>query len=177
MKKMFIVFLILLLSTFLAACGTNEQTQSDNKDTTAKVVEPDGDTLCAFCNMKVYQKDEAMGVFTAHAITADQEELFFDDSGCLLNYERKTGESYEKKWVRDFISSEWISAKDATPIHADISTPMKYGYAFFKDKEDAEAFIKDNPDVNGELTSWDSIDQEANTRYMKKMQMQNSSDK
>lgn len=161
MKKLSLMFFSLLIIFALSGCGSND----------AGPIEPTKEHVCAFCNMEVYTKDEEMGVFTAQAIDSNGNHLFFDDSGCLLNYERKTGEALSEKWVRNYLTKEWIAAKDAVPVHADMKTPMKYGYSFFATQEDADKFVNENTNVNAVLSSWDEIDQVSNERYMKKMKM------
>lgn len=160
----------------ISGCSTDEVSRKEGSKEEAaqssEPIEPSTDTVCAFCQMEVYHKDHKMGVFTAQGVTKDGEFLFFDDSGCILNYERKTGEELSQKWVRDYITTEWIESDSATPVHSAITSPMKYGYSFYKSEEDAEKFIKEEPALTPAITSWKTIDEVANQRYQKKMQMQ-----
>jgi copper chaperone NosL len=184
MKNYLTVLIALFFIFTLSGCGDSaadneKQTESEKASVSEEKHdhgdgphEPGEDDVCAFCNMKVYTEKDPMGVFTAQAKTADGDYVFFDDSGCLLNSPRKDGVQYEEKWVRDYITSEWIEADSAIPVKADIKTPMKYGYAFFKDQESAEKFISENEDKKAQLASWQTIDQVSNERYMKKMKMQ-----
>jgi copper chaperone NosL len=189
-KKLIAIMMTFFLLIIISACGDkavenkNEQAEGmtvsteenhDESDHAAGPHEPGKEEVCAFCNMKVYSKADPMGVFTAQAKTKDGEYVFFDDSGCLLNYQRRDEVEYEEKWVRDYVTSEWIAADSAVPVKAEIKTPMKYGYAFFKDKESAENFISDNGEKNPELAEWPQINQISNERYMKKMKMNGSS--
>lgn len=196
MKKISLLFFGLCMIFALTACGSNNasndkaneenanagnaQVETDNPEKTtsadASPIEPTEEDVCAFCNMKIYTKNEEMGVFTAQAIDSEGKHLFFDDSGCMLNYERKTGEALSEKWVRDYVTKEWIVAKDAVPVHAEMKTPMKYGYAFFTAQDDADKFVSDSTNVNAMLASWDDIDQVSKERYMKKMEMSEGSD-
>jgi copper chaperone NosL len=190
MKKYLSVLIAFLLLIILSACGDNAaETKDKGEDQTAASTEekheeaehadgphePGEEDVCAFCNMKVYPEADPMGVFTAQAKTADGEYVFFDDSGCLLNSPRRDEVEYEEKWVRDYVTSEWIDADSAVPVKADLKTPMKYGYAFFKDQESAEKFIAENSDKKPELATWQQIDQISNERYMKKMKMNGGS--
>lgn len=134
-------------------------------------IEPTSEDTCAFCNMKIYEKDEEMGAHTAQAVTHDGEHVHFDDIGCLYNYERKTGEEYIASWVRDYQTKEWIAADEATPVSADIKTPMKFGIALFKSQADADNWVKAHPELNPAFTTMEAIDQTAKERMMKKMQM------
>lgn len=193
MKKLSLLLMTIFAMVIFTGCGstddaakkdekakTEEKAKADDtakKEETAKAVEPKEPTAedkCAFCNMKIYTKDEDMGQFTAQAVTADGKNLFFDDSGCLLNMTRKDETiKYDKKWVRDNDTKEWIEADKAVVVKSDVATPMKYGYSFFKDGAAAEKFIKDNADKHAMKSSWDEIDKVSKERYMKKMQMNN----
>lgn len=185
MKRLSLFGLTIILSMMLAACGPSKstvenpnnaekatQTASNKPNESNEPNEPTTDTVCAFCNMKVYAREEQMGVFTAQAITHDHKHLYFDDSGCILNYERKTGDELTQKWVRDYLTSEWVDADTAVPVKSDVQTPMKYGYSFFSNQEDAETFIANHSELQPSITDWESIDSVANERYQKKMQMQ-----
>ncbi len=189
MKKLFAVMMAFFLMIIVTACGDEaaENEQKDGQETAATEGnhedddhgdgphEPDAGDVCAFCNMKVYEEADPMGVFTAQAKTKDGEYVFFDDSGCLLNITRRDDVEFEEKWVRDYITSEWIDADSAIPVKADLKTPMKYGYAFFNDNESAEKFISENNGKNPVMASWEQIDQISKERYMKKMKMNSDS--
>ncbi len=192
MKKLLAAMMAILLTIIVSACGDDSAKSEPkaDKDPAATEMnhegadahehsegphEPGTDDVCAFCNMKVYPEKDPKGVFTAQAKTKDGDYVFFDDSGCLLNTPRRDEVEFEEKWVRDYLTSEWIDADAAIPVKADIKTPMKYGYAFFKDQESAEKFIAENSDKNAMIASWEQIDQMANERYMKKMKMNSDS--
>lgn len=184
------MFLLAAAILVLAACNSdNSQEQTNNKTENNETAssseeahehahedgEPDEHTKCAFCNMKVYMKHEEMGAFTAKAITADGETLFFDDAGCLLNYERDNEDvELKDKYVRDYNSLEWVALNEAKIVEADIQTPMKYGNAFFSDMASLETFMKDYPDAKE--TTLEAIDGVAKERYMKKMEMDGGHD-
>lgn len=186
MKKLGLLILSGLTVFSLAACGNNstkDVAKDDEKQISTAEAETDKtvavgpidaakEHLCAFCNMKIYTKDETMGVFTAQAIDSKGNNIFFDDSGCLLNYERKTGESLQKQWVQDYLTQKWIDVDQSVPVHADVQTPMKYGYAFFETKDNAEKFTSENSDIKAAISSWEEIDNVSNERYKKKMEMQ-----
>lgn len=188
MKKLGLLLAAAVLT--LAACNSDssqqkeEQQQTDTTTEEANAVnakedahdhahedgEPDEHTKCAFCDMKVYMKHEEMGAFTAKAITADGETLFFDDAGCLLNYERDNEDvELKEKYVRDYNSLDWVALEQAKMVEANIQTPMKYGNAFFADTKSLESFMKDYPEAK--QTTLEAIDGVAHDRYMKKMEM------
>lgn len=190
MKKQATVSLSLLAMVTLTGCGDDEANKNSTKDEqgTAAVTndtttndseevivehtptEPDHDQVCAFCNMKIFGSGEAMGAFTSQAITAEGERVFFDDSGCLLNAERKEEQKFAQAWVRDLDTMEWTSDEEVTIVKADIQTPMKYGYAFFIDKEAAENYVSENANLNAAITDWDAVDEVAYERYKMKME-------
>ena len=186
MKKLSLLLFSLLLILALAACNSSDDDSSkdntkkeDDKETVEVLgpIEPTSEDKCAGCNMKIYLKDEEMGQFTAQALTEDGEYLFFDDSGCLLNAPRKTGETYAETWVRDFYTLEWLETEDALAVHSDIATPMKMGNAFFSSQADVDLFMNDYADLNPTVVTWDDIDAVAFKRYQQKMQnQQNNSD-
>lgn len=152
----------LLAATLLGACGTSDKaandttktetntktTQGDDTTVLAGVTlkEPAKDEVCAFCNMKVHAKTDDMGAFTAQAVDEKGKNLFFDDAGCMLNYERKHDVKLDK-YVRDYDDKSWMSLDDAVVVKGDIDTPMKYGFAYFKEDATAQAFIKEHTEA------------------------------
>jgi len=188
MKKPIATSMALLAALTMSACGDEEadtnttkeietlSIASNNDDNPHEKIndhdptEPDHDEVCAFCNMKVYGSSDSMGVFTAQAITQSGERVFFDDSGCLLNQQRKTGEEFVASWVKDLEAKEWIEVEKSSVVKAAIETPMKYGYAFFSSPEQADAYVNDNTELQAEHVTWEQIDEVANERYQKKMQ-------
>lgn len=177
---------LILLFVFTGCSSNEEQSATENKDNQAtktetktntnttqtvtnEPTEPAKDEHCYFCNMKVYTKNEEMGFSTAQAIKEDGTHVFFDDAGCMFNASRKYDEQYSKKWVRDYETLEWIEADKAVVVKANVTTPMKYGYIFFADKESANKYIKEN-DTNGVITDMTAIDTEAGERYKAKME-------
>jgi hypothetical protein len=191
-KKLSLLILTLLMMAVISACGTDkaqennssadhsktEETTASNTDShdhSTDPIEPSADDVCVFCNMQVYGKDHEMGAFTAQALTADGENIFFDDSGCILNYSRlEDSAELEKVWVRDLNSKEWIEKDQSIVVKSDIMTPMKYGYSFFADQASADKFIEENKDKNAVASSWAEIDHVSHERFKKKMENMNS---
>lgn len=168
---------VIIAGLLLGGCGENttsvnseNTTISENQTTAAPVdnrlKEPAKDEKCAFCNMKVYQKNNKLGAFTAQAIDDKGKNLFFDDAGCMLNYEREHNVTLEK-FVRDYDSKEWIHLEDAAVVAGDIKTPMNYGFAYFAQKADAQKFIDKHE--GAKLVAVEDIDDKAH----EKMKMQN----
>lgn len=192
MKKFKITLTVLATLLLISACGTENKEVSDpdqedysienntsvdnenaNEDESAHQnmpIEPTDEDMCTFCDMVVYGNDHEMGPYTAQAINSEGEHLFFDDSGCVLNMERKQEKTFTDKWVRDFHTNDWINIEESIVVHGDFPTPMKYGFVFLKDEIEANEFIEENNDKNATLSSWDDIDQVAYERYLKKME-------
>ncbi len=190
MMKKQLGLIVISAALLLAACGQDNAKTTDSKKTTAekteqttktatynkvnsKLQEPTEDTKCAFCNMKVYEANHEMGAFSAQAIKEDGSTIFFDDIGCMLNQERKDKVQYDK-YVRDYDSKEWLKLGDAVIVKAAIKTPMNYGYAFFKDEESANSFIKKHD--GAKIVKISDVDGVANERYKKKMQKMKNND-
>lgn len=153
------------------ASNAKEMSKQETEQAVLTPQEPAAADKCAFCEMKIYQKNEDMGAYTAQMVTADGEHLFFDDSGCLLNTARQQEEQPQVSWVRDHDTLEWIPMETAAAVKAELKTPMKYETAFFASTESAETFISENPDKNGALIDISVLDTEAEKRMKKKMEM------
>lgn len=172
---------VMIAGLLLAGCGDNSAAVKNEPTTTAsngeasatlvdnRLKEPSKDEKCAFCNMKVYQKNNEMGAFTAQAIDDKGKNLFFDDAGCMLNYERDHDVTLEK-FVRDFDSKEWIHLEDAAVVAGDIKTPMNYGFAYFAQKADAQKFIDEHD--GAKMVAVHDIDDKAHEKMKMKMKMQ-----
>jgi hypothetical protein len=184
-KKLWLPVLAVLL--LLAACGTekaqvkkeeskqdvaaNEAEAKDESTQVASLVdprlqEPKEGTMCEMCNMKVYLKDEDMGEFSTQAIKEDGTVAFYDDIGCLVNAEVANHEKNEK-FVRDFITKDWVKVDDATIVKTDLKSPMNWGYIYFNDKTDADKYIAENPTAHVEELQ--KIKDDALERRNKKM--------
>lgn len=46
-----------------------------------------------------------------------------------------------EKFVRDFITLNWIDVEEATVVKTDRRSPMNWGYIFFAFEEDAKTYI------------------------------------
>lgn len=186
MKKFMIFLLTAFIVVIFSACGTNEETskeetnsgdnhaESTNHDEmdleAIQPSEPEEDTVCAMCNMKVYTKEHEMGVFSAQGIAQSGDRLFFDDIGCILNYDKKHNEELAKRWVRDYDTLNWTEIENAILVKTDLKSPMKWGYVFFGSEEKAQKFIEENNNLNPSLANWDELENEAYERLKKKME-------
>lgn len=177
MKKILVLFVSLIM--LLAACGSKEETkkEEDTKKATEKTVEketkvdgftlkePEEDTKCAACDMKVYQKNHKHGKYSAQAIGEDGKNYFFDDLFCLLNYERKSGKKMKARFVRDHNSLEWVNVDKANFVKGKIKTPMNVGIASFKTEKEAKAFAEK---FEAKVEKLSSVDKKAMMRFMEK---------
>ncbi|WP_414050891.1 nitrous oxide reductase accessory protein NosL [Macrococcus animalis] len=177
MKRISVLFVALVM--LLAACGTKEDvkkaegTKKATEETVKKETKVDGytlkepqeDTKCAACDMKVYQKDHKHGKYSAQAIGEDGKNYFFDDLFCLLNYERKSGKKMKARFVRDHNSLEWINVDKANFVKGDIKTPMNVGIASFKTEKEAKVFAEK---FEAEIEKLSSVDKKAMMRFMEK---------
>jgi hypothetical protein len=196
MKKFLLFCLSVMLIVFFSGCGADDSTSKEPKKESATTetetaktgenqektvaehehspLEVKADTVCDSCNMKVYEKDHEFGVFSAQGVTQDGENVFFDDIGCLLNYERKNGKALAVEWIRDYSTLEWTEQDMSVPVKTNLESPMKWGYVMFDTKEKAEAFAADkaNSALAPDVTDWTVVDNAANERFQKKMQAQ-----
>lgn len=95
------------------------------------------DIMCTECGMRVDMESK----FSSR-ITQEGTPLFFCDIGDLFAYLKKNHPKDSMVEVKDFASGEWIDARKAFYVHAEkkFSTPMGWGIAAFKIKEDASKF-------------------------------------
>ncbi|MCZ8538344.1 nitrous oxide reductase accessory protein NosL [Paenisporosarcina quisquiliarum] len=188
MKKIQWTSLLILVCLTLAGCGTDEATpkQEEKKvetmetpnntaaaETIEGLMEPTETTTCAYCQMDVYVEGDELGMFSAQGRTAEGENLFFDDVGCMLNQERMD-EIVLEKYVRDYDTNEWVPLEEAVVVKAEIKTPMNYGFAFFKDEDGAQAFINQMGKEKASLSSIAAIDEVSGHRHMKRMEKMQS---
>jgi nitrous oxide reductase accessory protein NosL len=99
---------------------------------------PAAETIkCSECGMMV----EVNSKF-ASKIVQDDKTLYFCDIGDLFSYLKRTKQSDFKAEVKDYKTGDWIDARAAYYVHAGkkFGTPMGWGIASFKDKNDAGEF-------------------------------------
>lgn len=95
--------------------------------------------LCVVCKMAVTSKSYAA------QIVSDGKPLFFDDIGCLVQYERQgqIKPAAKARYVRSVVGDAWLQAEKAVWVTTkDVRTPMGYGFHAFTDQTAAEAFVK-----------------------------------
>lgn len=109
---------------------------------------------CAECGMLVSEDRSAC----AALIERDRERLyaFFDDIGCMLDYERAGAGEAEilERYVHDYAARGWLDARAAVYLFAGpgaIQTPMGSGIAAFATADAARA------QAPGELMDLESL--------------------
>lgn len=151
----------------------NDTTTNSSSEVDARLSEPTEDTHCSMCNMKVYTKDDEMGVFAAQAIKSDGSVVFYDDIGCLLNDEY-VNQIENEKFVRDFNTLNWFNVEEAFIVKTDLKSPMNWGYIFFKSSEDADAYVKEHH--TAKVTPIAQVREEAIQRHKNKEAHNHSSE-
>ena len=96
-----------------------------------------GDLKCAECGMKVDMASK-FSARTAHGDTT----LLFCDIGDLFTYLKKKNVQDARIEVKDYTDGSWIDARKTFYVHAEkkFNTPMGWGIAAFKNKDEAEKF-------------------------------------
>ncbi|MFT9850131.1 nitrous oxide reductase accessory protein NosL [Aneurinibacillus sp. REN35] len=143
-KSWLFVGTMMVFMLVLAACGKQESVQPQPVDEAV-------DT-CAKCHMAVKNNG-----YAAQYVTEDGKSVKFDDIGCLHKHTAAhTEEKIADMFVQDSGTKDWVSLKDASYVYAmDVPTPMGYGIHAFKDKADAETFVKEKG--VGELLAYDQL--------------------
>lgn len=189
-KNFFRFLLVAVAVLALAACGGKDDETKDKENDQQDVVkddltvkedtvvasladprlqEPTEETVCEMCNMKVYTKDDELGVFSAQAIKEDGSVAFYDDIGCLLNAELAHNET-NQKFVRDYNTLEWALVDDVVIVKTELKSPMNWGYIYFVKQDDADAYIEENPTAFVEELQ--KIKEDAKQRREEKMKKQ-----
>ena len=163
MKKFNLFVCLAIFTMILAACGGNDETNSDSSemvdsDETAELefepedIDPDSD-VCEICAMAIADDQHATQI-----ILKNDRSLKFDDLGCMYEWIEENGQDdIGAKFVRDFNTEEWVLLEDATYVFdEDIDTPMAYGIISFEDKADAESYIEEND--HGEIVTVDDLE-------------------
>lgn len=121
------LFIMIIL---LASCGKPDLSPRDIKDT----------DKCVVCNMMIDHPEQA-----AQMVFNNEEHIIFDDIGCMMTYykEQNNKDNIGMMYIKDYKHNKWIDAKKAYYLyHKDVWTPMNYGVAAFKNKEDHNQYAK-----------------------------------
>jgi len=133
MKKPFV--LLLLLSIIVAAaagCGAKKKFEPSPIQ--------EGVDTCAVCKMMIADDHNATQI-----ILNNGKAYKFDDIGDLFVWlGNNKEEDINVKYVRDFHTKEWVELEDAFYAYDEsFKTPMSFGVYSFKNKAEAEAYIKE----------------------------------
>jgi copper chaperone NosL len=105
--------------------------------------------VCAECNMAVTSKSYAA------QIVGPAKPVFFDDIGCLVQYERQgkiDPKAVAARYVRTVAGDAWVAVDKAVwVLTKDVRTPMGYGLHAFADQKSADAFAVSK---KGKVVSW-----------------------
>jgi copper chaperone NosL len=107
-----------------------------SKDTDIKPAEIKyGQDVCAVCSMIISET-----LYSSQYILTDGKVKKFDDIGCMMENIKQTKDELDKIsaiFVRDFISNNWINAKNAHFLRSKkIITPMGHGIIAFESMND-----------------------------------------
>ncbi len=93
---------------------------------------------CTVCGMKVNME----GKFASWGKDANNNLVYFCDVGDMLYHLQKNSGTLKEVYVKDYEKNEWIEAKEAFYVQAKehFRTPMRWGIAAFKNKEDAKKY-------------------------------------
>lgn len=105
--------------------------------------------ICAECGMVVTSKSYAA------QIVGPAKPIFFDDIGCLVQYERQgkiDPKAVAARYVRTVAGDAWVAVDQAVwVLTKDVRTPMGYGLHAFADQKSAVAFAGSK---KGQVVTW-----------------------
>lgn len=108
---------------------------------------------CAECNMFVTSRQYAAQIVGSGA------PLFFDDIGCLVQYERQgkvAPDAVHARYVRSVNTDAWLDVRKAIWVTTkDVRTPMGYGLHAFADQAAAQAFVQGKK--NAKVVAWADV--------------------
>jgi len=136
------VTFIIFITFALISCGS----KGDPKPVE---IYPEED-VCETCRMLITDQR-----FAAEFIPRKGRAKKFDDPICIIRYfdmAKKldlgiTPEDVVAYYVKDYLTKEWIKAREATFVRANVVTVMGYGVVAFRDLSRAEAFAKEHKGI------------------------------
>lgn len=142
MTRFLILVVVLLFASQAWAHDAHEPAETDFKS-----------DICAECKMLVTSKSYAAQIVGSSA------PLFFDDIGCLVQYERQGKIAVDEvhgRFVRSVAGDAWLPVKDAFwVLTRDVRTPMGYGLHAFADKKGADGFVKGK--TGAKVLAWKDV--------------------
>ncbi len=120
-----------LLSLLLISCGPQEIQPVD--------IFPEDE--CARCRMTI--SDPA---FASQIINKDGSVVKFDDLRCFESYRKDHNvDDFEKMYVKDYETKEWISFGKSIVLQTGIQTPMGSGQIAVADQQRAKQLMEQYP--------------------------------
>lgn len=109
-----------------------------------------GEDVCEFCNMIISEER-----FAAGYLTADGDEVIFDDIGDMVQHHLEQQAAVEAFFVHDHDDHTWIRAETATYVHSpELVTPMLSGLAAFSTEQEAKQFAAE---ADGETLTFEEL--------------------
>jgi copper chaperone NosL len=137
---------LLSLAIFVGACSEDH---ADGPPTVHL-----GDSTCDHCGMII--SDGRFASATIIEGPRGSEALLFDDFNCQIGYESDHDDVVVMaRWVRDYDTSEWLPASDATFLASHrLHTPMASQTAAFASEAGAQSA---RDELGGELLTLDDL--------------------
>jgi copper chaperone NosL len=134
--------LTVVLATTIGGCG--DESNSGPPDIEY------GRDVCAECHMII---SEAR--YAAAYREEGREAYAFDDIVDMVTHGTRARVLADvDAWVHDFLSEDWIEARTAWYVDADITTPMGGGVVAFEAEVDAQAFAEER---GGQVLRWQEL--------------------
>lgn len=144
-QVLLLVAVILVVVMVASGCGNSITAEP-------RAIDPTLDA-CPICRMSIIDQRFA-GQVIDHLGYAES----FDDIGCLVLHLKRLGAGGEQgllaTYVKDFGTTEWISAEDAIYVQGRIDTPMSFGIVAFASAEAAGDLAKK---IDGRLLTWEEV--------------------
>lgn len=114
-----------------------------------------GEDICALCGMIVSDARFATALYAKNQY-GSYEQKVFDDLGDMVAWEAANqGVEIGARYVRDYLTLEWIHAETAVVVHSDdLKTPMAFGLAACGTQAAAEDLVKRYP---GEILTYTTL--------------------
>jgi copper chaperone NosL len=142
MKNGILILAVLLTAPLAWAHEGHEPAETDFKS-----------DICAECQMAVTSRSYAA------QIVGSGNPLFFDDIGCLIQYERQgkvAADAIHARFVRSVAGDAWLRVDKAFwVLTKEVRTPMGYGLHAFADQKSAESFSATK--AGSRLLTWKDV--------------------
>lgn len=147
MSRQVLLLVASMLVVVMAATGCGKSITTEPRD-----IDPTLDA-CPICRMSIIDQR-----FAGQVIDSLGYVESFDDIGCLVLHLKRLGAEGEQGllaiYVKDFGTTEWISAEDAIYVQGRIDTPMSFGIVAFASEDTAGNLAEK---INGQLLMWEEV--------------------